>query len=141
MRIFTLPFDKVVEGFPDEIVTAFCINKKVHQIQTQFFITENKPYWSVSVMYEILSKEEGTTRELDESQNQLFMKLKAWRREKSDKEGMPAYLIATNAHLIQMIRLKCISLESLKALKGFGTAKIQKYGKEINELIKLFYEQ
>lgn len=49
VRIFTLPFDEISQGFPDEIIAEFCLNKKVHSIQTQFFLNEGHPYWSVAV--------------------------------------------------------------------------------------------
>ncbi len=110
-------------------------------MQSQFFLQEGQPFWSVSILYELVGKEENTTRELDDAQNKLFTVLRTWRREKSEKEVIPAYLIATNVHFVQMIKLKCLSLESLKSIKGFGHAKIGKYGKEITEMIKLFYEQ
>ncbi|MFM9950920.1 MAG: hypothetical protein ACKV1O_23495 [Saprospiraceae bacterium] len=34
VKIFTLPFDEEAEGFPDEIVSEFCLNKKVLRIGT-----------------------------------------------------------------------------------------------------------
>ncbi|MCB9267754.1 MAG: HRDC domain-containing protein [Lewinellaceae bacterium] len=79
-------------------------------------------------------------RELDDSQKLLFQRLKEWRKEKAAKEGLPAYLVATNAQFIQMIRLQCRTLESFKNVKGFGKKRTQKYGKRIIELIKGFYE-
>ena len=77
---------------------------------------------------------------LDDSQKLLFQRLKEWRKEKAAKEGLPAYLIATNAQFIQAIRLQCRTLESFKNVKGFGKKRVQKYGRRINELIKGFYE-
>ncbi len=52
LRIFTLPFDPVMEGFPDELVKDFCINKKVQKLESQFFLQEGRAsdssYLSVS---------------------------------------------------------------------------------------------
>jgi hypothetical protein len=42
IRIFTLPFDALSESFPDEIITEFCMNKKVLRIETQFFRQEGQ---------------------------------------------------------------------------------------------------
>lgn len=140
LKIFTLPFDEELEGFPDEIVSEFCHNKKVLRIETQFFRQEGKPFWSVAVHYEIVLPDTDKLRELDDSQKLLFQRLKEWRKETATKEGLPAYLIATNAQFIQMIRLQCRTLESFKNVKGFGKKRVQKYGKRINELIKGFYE-
>ena len=37
LRIFTLPFDPILEGFPDELIKDFCLNKKIHKLESQFF--------------------------------------------------------------------------------------------------------
>lgn len=140
LRIFTLPFDKDSEGFPDEIVREFCLNKKVHRLETQFFIQDRKPFWSVSVQYETLLPEQVPSRELDEVQRKLYERLRQWRKEVADKEGIPSYVICTNAHLIEMIRLKCQNLESFKLVRGFGVKRAKKYGKAIIDLMKIFYE-
>lgn len=141
LRIFTLAFDEVSEGFPDEIVTEFCRNKRVLQVESKFFVHEGRPFWSVAVHYEVVLRGEEKIRELDDAQRLLYERLREWRKEKAAKEGIPVYLVATNSQFLQMIRLKCRSLESFKSIKGFGKQRIGKYGKDITELIKGFYEK
>ena len=140
IRIFTLPFDETSEGFPDEIVTEFCLNKKVHGITAHFFTHENRAFWSVAVQYEVLLRGKEKLRDLDDAQKQLFERLREWRKEEAAREGIPVYLVATNDQFVQMIRLKSRSLKSFKNIKGFGKKRIGKYGKKITELIKAFYE-
>lgn len=140
LRIFTLPFDEVSESFPDEIVTEFCLNKKVHQVDAKFFVRDGEPFWSVAVQYEIVVKGEDKIRELDEEQRLLFEKLRAWRKEQAFKEGIPVYLVATNAQFLQMVKLRCRTMDCFKNVKGYGRKRIGKYGKPITELIKGFYE-
>lgn len=140
VKIFTLPFDGVNEGFPDELVEQFCLNKKVLRIETHFFRQEGKPYWSVAVHYEQMLAAAEKPRELDDTQKLLFQRLREWRKGVSDQEGRPAYLIATNKQLVQVIQLKCQTLESFKVVKGFGKHHVKAYGKQITELIKVFYE-
>jgi hypothetical protein len=48
-------------------------------------------------------------------------------------------MVATNAHFVSMIQQKCVSLESLKLIKGFGKAKMAKYGEGITTIIRQFY--
>jgi superfamily II DNA helicase RecQ len=142
LRIFTLPFDPGTEGFPDEVVRDFCLNKKVHSVQTQFFLHEGRPFWSVAVQYDVLLQaEQEKAPELDEVQRQLYLRLKAWRKQQGDKEGVPAFILASNQQLITMVRLKTQSLEMLKRVKGFGAKRIQKHGKQIVAIIKAFYEE
>lgn len=140
MRIFTLPFDPTSESFPDEIITEFCLNKKVHQIESQFFQHDGHAYWSVSIHYEIVLRGEDKLRELDDAQKLLLSRLKDWRKERAQKDGIPVYLVATNAQFFEMVRLKCRTLESFKNVKGYGKKRVASYGREINELIKAFYE-
>ena len=126
IRIFTLAFDELSEGFPDEVVTEFCLNKKVHRLDTQFFLQDGRAFWTVAIHYEIVFKGEDKLRELDETQRLLFNRLKEWRKEQAGKEGTPPYLVATNAQFLYIVKLKCRSLDcfkskriqSEKALKG-----------------------
>lgn len=142
IRIFTLAFDVMTESFPDEILAEFCINKKVNHLNSQFFLAEGKPYWSVAIHYEVLEKAGvGKMRMLNEEEQKLFERLKVWRREKAVKDGFPAYMIATDNQMAEMVRQKIQSLESFKSIKGFGKQRTGKYGKEIVNLVKSFYEQ
>ena len=102
IKIFTLPYDEETEGFPDEIISEFCLNKKVLSIETMTFVKENRPFWSVAVLYEVVLEEKEKLRELDEPQKLLFQRLKEWRKETGAKEGLPVYLVATNAQFMQM---------------------------------------
>jgi superfamily II DNA helicase RecQ len=141
IRIFTLPFDEVSEGFPDEIIAQFCHNKKVHSIKPRFFEREGRQFWSVAVRYETVLKGEEKVRTLDQDQQLLFQRLKEWRKEYAAKEGLPVYLLATNDHLLQMIKLKCMTMESFKQVRGFGKKRMEKYGRHIQNIIKEFYEK
>lgn len=107
IRIFTLPFDELSEGFPDEIVAEFCLNKKVHHIGSQFFSQDGRAFWTVAIHYEVVLKGEDKLRELDEAQRLLFSQLKGWRKEQADKEGIPPtwWRPTRNLYLITKIRV------------------------------------
>jgi superfamily II DNA helicase RecQ len=141
LRIFTLPFDPILEGFPDELVGEFCLNKRVYKMESQFFLQEGRAYWSVAVHYEILDKGQEKARDLDEYQKLLYERLREWRKETAHKEGVPVYLIATNQHLVELIRGKVQTLEAMKSIKGFGKGKIERYGRNLLGKIKAFYEE
>lgn len=110
-------------------------------METHFFREGGKPYWSVAVHYELVLAERDKSHDLDEAQKLLFQRLREWRKETATKEGLPAYLLATNAQLTQMVQQKSTTLESLKLIKGFGKQHIQKYGRDIVARIKQFYEE
>ena len=50
---------------------------------------------TAAILYEVVLKSEDNLRKLDEAQRLLFNRLKDWRKEQADKEGIPAYLVAT----------------------------------------------
>ena len=141
LRIFTLPFDEVSEGFPDEVITEFCLNKKVQLIEPHFFEQGGRAFWSVAVQYEMVAKGAEKLRDLDEEQKLLYERLREWRKEKAHEAGIPVYLIATNTHLAQIVRLKLLTLESLKNIKGFGKSRIEKHGRQLLAQVKSFYEE
>lgn len=141
LRIFTLPFDEVSEGFPDEIITQFCLNKKVHNMEVHFFQQDGRHFWSVAILYEVVLKGQDKIRALDDTQRLLYERLREWRKKHAADLGIPVYLVATNAHLLQMIKLKCRTLESMKQVKGFGRKRLEKYGRLILALIKDFYDE
>lgn len=140
LRIITLPFDDNLEGFDDEVVTKFCINKKVHGIHAEFFTNNNKKYWSVAIQYETVLHDNEKIAEFTEPQKLLYQKLREWRRKSAEKQGYPVYLICRNIHLEEIVRNKPKSLEDLKQIKGFGKSKLQKFGKDVLHIVKLFYE-
>lgn len=150
VRIFTIPFSEESQTFHDDLVYQFCLNKRVHRVQTQFFTQNGAPFWTVAIHYGLILSEEKNTRvagsapdeteSLDDQQKVLLLRLKAWRRETAEAAGFPVYLVATNNHLAAVIRNRCTTLESLKLIKGFGKSKIERYGKELTDLVKTFYE-
>jgi superfamily II DNA helicase RecQ len=71
----------------------------------------------------------------------LLERFRAWRKERAEKDGVPVYIIGTNKELVNIVKTVPASLEALKGIKGFGKAKIQKYGKEIIEIINIFYSK
>jgi superfamily II DNA helicase RecQ len=148
IRIFTIPFNEETQTFHDDLVTQFCVNKRVHKIETKFFTRNHQPFWTVAIHFgQILSEEKnirvtGTPAPehlLDDQQKALLLRMKEWRRQAAEDAGFPVYLVATNAHLVSIIQQKCTSLESLKLVKGFGKAKIEKYGQALTTLVQQFY--
>ncbi len=148
VRIFTIPFDETTQTFHDDLVQQFCVNKRVHKIETMFFVRNHQPFWTVAVQFGQILSEENNIRVtgtpapehlLDDQQKSLLIRLKEWRKSTADEVNLPVYMVATNAHFVSMIQQKCISLESLKLIKGFGKAKMAKYGEGITTIIRQFY--
>lgn len=148
IRIFTIPFNEETQSFHDDLVMQFCVNKRVHKIETKFFTRNHQPFWTVAIHYGQILFDEKNLRiagtpapeeSLDDQQKALLLRMKEWRKQRAGDEGLPVYMLSTNAHFVSIIQQKCTSLESLKLVKGFGKSKIEKYGKELTEMVRQFY--
>ena len=147
IKIFTLPFHDETQTFHDDVVTQFCLNKRVHKLDTKFFMRNQRPFWTIAVYYDLLGLSELASagvgeqpeKYLDEHQKVLLLRLKEWRKQTAGTNGLPVYMIATNTQLVSIIQQKCVTLESLKLINGFGNAKMEKYGKHLIDIIKQFY--
>jgi len=65
----------------------------------------------------------------------LFEKLKELRRGIAAKEGVPAYIVFSDASLRDMCRKKPASLVQFSAVNGVGAVKLEKYGEAFIEVI------
>ena len=68
--------------------------------------------------------------------NVLIEKLKTLRRELADEAHVPAYIIFSNATLIDMCRILPTNDEEFIGVSGVGKQKLQKYGDRFISLIK-----
>jgi len=142
VRILTIPFDAENEIFQDEELSRFVLNKRVKGMRAEFFSVNGRPFWTVFVEYEtVLNERQDPEAGLDEAQRLLWQRLREWRKEKADKEGVPVYIIAKNSQLVELVHRNPPTLEALRQIRGFGKKKVDKYGKELVELIQGFYEK
>jgi ATP-dependent DNA helicase RecQ len=80
-----------------------------------------------------VKKSAGGIGEVDES---LMGMLKAWRKEKAQANSVPAYVIFHDATLNELSSIKPTSLKDLQNIQGFGKVKIDRFGKDILNMIK-----
>jgi DNA helicase-2/ATP-dependent DNA helicase PcrA len=66
----------------------------------------------------------------------LLGALKAWRRQRSSEDGVPAYVVATDATLAAIAERRPRSERELLAMPGIGPARVAKYGDEILAIVE-----
>jgi len=71
------------------------------------------------------SREATPDLEFDDA---LFQRLRALRRSLADGEGVPAYIVFSDAVLARMAALRPDDEASLLAVPGIGPAKLARYG-------------
>jgi superfamily II DNA helicase RecQ len=141
-EIITIPFNPTTKCFHADELNRFCLNKNVLNTKVEFFRDEKQQYWTAFIEYETILENAGDelcTKGLTETGKLCYEKLREWRKETAEKEGIPPYVIARNSHLGEIIKREIKTLESLKQINGFGNKKVEKYGKDIIGIINVFY--
>ena len=66
----------------------------------------------------------------------LAARLRDWRLERSRADGVPAYVVATNACLDELCRRLPGDAGELAEVPGMGPARIERYGQDLLELVR-----
>ncbi|MCY4194526.1 MAG: ATP-dependent DNA helicase UvrD2 [bacterium] len=64
-----------------------------------------------------------------------FEALKAWRLERSRADDVPAYVVFSNATLVELAIRRPTTDAGLRAISGIGPAKLAAYGQEVKEVL------
>jgi ATP-dependent DNA helicase RecQ len=65
----------------------------------------------------------------------LFERLRAWRLERAREDEVPAYVVLHDATLRELAAAKPANVGDLAAVKGFGPAKLERYGEDVLAVI------
>jgi len=143
----TLRFNSALEEFDETEFQEFIKDKEILSVRDHFFLKNDTPYLTLVIHYQGNHEQpttSGSARKRDESWKEiikddelpLFNTLRSWRSERAKRDGIPPYIICTNRQLAEMVSERPTGLSALSKVKGFGKAKVGKYGKEILSLLK-----
>lgn len=80
-------------------------------------------------------KEKEESLEDKESEQDLFDQLKVARTDLAQKENVPAYLVFSDATLLELATYLPQTLEEIRKISGFGDIKLARYGKIFLEVV------
>ena len=80
------------------------------------------------------AKRAAAVETLDAGDRALFERLRVWRSEAA--EGKPAFVVFTDATLVEIARTKPADQEQLLAVPGVGPSKWELYGTEVLDLVR-----
>ncbi len=75
------------------------------------------------------------TIDLDEAGEALFDRLRSWRSVVAKEQGVPAYVVFSDATLAGIAEAEPSTKDELSAVSGVGNAKLKRYGREILRLV------
>lgn len=65
----------------------------------------------------------------------LYQKLKTWRKNQADSEKLPAFCVFSNSVLQEIVKKRPKTIIDLGKIKGLGVKKIEKYGEDILKIV------
>jgi superfamily II DNA helicase RecQ len=71
-----------------------------------------------------------------EADERLTVALRAWRRERAQHDGVPAYVVFPDATLAALVAARPFDTDTLAVVRGFGPSRLQHYGPALLELIR-----
>jgi DNA helicase-2/ATP-dependent DNA helicase PcrA len=67
---------------------------------------------------------------------ELFERLREWRKARADEESVPAYVVFTDATLQLIAEQRPTSAPALLRISGVGPAKLERYGADLLEVVE-----
>lgn len=148
IRVVTLRYNEAVQGFPEDALKAATFGREVLNVNEHFFVHGNVPHLTLVLSLGDAPRYDnaGSYRQRDpnapdpeegmtDGQKTCYRALKTWRNDTAKAEGRPAYAIARNTQLAQLVKIGPTSLAAIKEIDGLGEGFCAKYGKKILELM------
>ena len=147
IRVFSLKMD-AEQNFNYDEINEFCRQNKIINMQTQFFMFQDEPIWSILITCKektsILERQNQNPekQELQKDKRnpyyQLAMEhrenydaLRSWRNQLAISIGKPPYAIATNEMLADIVTKMPTSKKQLKTINGIGKGFVDSFGDSI----------
>ena len=149
-RIVTIAFDPVAGAFDDSPLAALAEEVEVVAASPHFFEHGGLPYWTVFVQCRPPSTASRGARPRDGGSPsgarprdrlppeacERYDRLVAWRRGRADAEGVPPYVVLTNAQAAELAERAPVTLAALQEVRGIGERKVARYGTEMLEAVR-----
>lgn len=146
VRVITLRYCEGVQGFPEGALRAATFGREVLGVEHYFFVYGNVPHLALVLTLGDIPGDAGPFRprnpdapdpeeSLPVGVRPVYRALKQWRNDTAKAEGRPAYAIARNTQLAELVKAAPKSLAALKEVPGFGESFCGKYGKKVLELL------
>lgn len=128
IKIITLKFDHEKGEFDQTKLNKFVEEHQINTLKGEMFEQNGDRFWSILLHYE------KAKVSLNDDDKKLYDFIRNWRSEKGREKGLPVYIVLTNEQIVQIIRLKPVTREELRKVKGFSDNKVKEYGDEIISL-------
>lgn len=131
IKIFTISiFD---DERMNEKMNTFLRSNSVLHIDSHLVNNADGVYWCFCVKYLDERTRENRKKidyreELDDASFRRFAKMRQIRKQLSQEEGVPAYVIFTDEEMAALAVIEELTLTNMRQIKGIGEKKVEKYG-------------
>ncbi len=73
-------------------------------------------------------------RRAREADSPLMTALREWRLATARSDGVPAYVVAPDTLLLEIVDQRPVTIPALRRVKGMGPSRLARYGEEILEI-------
>ena len=145
VRVITLRYQEGQQGFPEGALRQATAGREVLEAREHFFTHGNVPHMAlVLLLGDGLSdgfrphnpNAPNPEESVPEERRAIYRDMKRWRNERAKADGRPAYAIARNTQLAEIVLRAPKSLAELKEVAGIGEAFCRDYGPAVLELVK-----
>ena len=146
VRVITLRYEEGIQGFPESALRQATAGREVLETREHFFLYGNVPHlalvlllgdgYSVNASHPRSQSAPNPEDGLPEGLRALYRDLKRWRNDRAKADGKPAYAVARNVQLAEIVSRAPKSLAELKEVPGVGEAFCREYGREVLDLVR-----
>jgi ATP-dependent DNA helicase RecQ len=81
------------------------------------------------------ARKAGAVADLPAQALPVFERLRAWRSERAKEQGVPAYVVFSDATLREIATTLPSSLAGLSNVSGIGETKLARYGQQVLDVL------
>lgn len=136
-------------GDAEQRLRDFLRQRAVLKIEQRFVDRPEGAFWAYAVHYDEGSMAKGLApagrllgkdrvdyqKVLSEGDFALYVKLRDWRRELAEKEGLPPFSIFHNAAMAAIAQARPRTAVELQQIEGIGSGKVERYAEAVLQLV------
>ncbi len=122
-----------IEGLIDRLVEdGFLLRDMNHEFKLIRLTERATP----AGLDDLIAYDENGDLELSPEDDAKLIRLQDWRRDRAERDGVAAFVVAHNSALTEIARRHPDTLEDLARIKGYGQSRATKYGDEILSVLR-----
>lgn len=160
VQVLTLRYDAARGGFDDGPLVALAERRQVLSVSEHFFRVQEIPHLACVVRWQEGSQPGASAPEasavepassarprarrarstapveIAEADRPAFERLRAWRRERAQREGLPAFALLTDRQLAALAASQPDSAQSRTAIEALGAGKVRWLGEDLAAVLR-----